>query len=358
MGGAPRRSMSAPQRPVSLRDVASATGLSRTAVSLALRNDPQISAPTRARVKAAATRLGYARNPVVGALMARMRAGPKNRCRLLIGLVNGHRQKDAFTTHPTIPRYVEGIERRARTLGYGLDRFWLHEPNLGSDRWCSMLASRGVQGLILVGIMGDNRIPAAFTPVLERFPSVVTGVRTISPVLPFASVDHYILSVRAMDEALALGYRRPALVLDQVIDDLVEGRFSAGFRQGQKKLPKTRRIPPFFEVAAARADRSAFFAWMKRYRPDCLFTLYHEVGRWVAERGLVVPHDIALVQLERRPSHPDWAGMNQHNDIAGEAALDMVVSMIHSGEPALPTYPRSTLIGPTWHPGPTAPGCR
>jgi LacI family transcriptional regulator len=45
--------------------------------------------------------------------------------------------------------------------------------------------------------------------------------------------------------------------------------------------------------------------------------------------------------------------MDQHNSIVGEAAVDMLVSMLHSGEPCPPPFPRATLIGGTWVDGKT-----
>jgi LacI family transcriptional regulator len=69
--------------------------------------------------------------------------------------------------------------------------------------------------------------------------------------------------------------------------------------------------------------------------------------------GLRVPDDVGLVQLEWRENRPEWAGMNQHNDITGAVAVDMLTTMIHNGERGVPPFPRATLIGPTWVEGRT-----
>ena len=92
---------------------------------------------------------------------------------------------------------------------------------------------------------------------------------------------------------------------------------------------------------------------LDRFCPDVVFTLYHVVQRWLEERGLRVPADLGLVQLERRRDHHDWAGMEQHNDRTGEAAVDMVISFLHNNEIGVPEYPRATLIGASWVPGHT-----
>jgi len=89
---------------------------------------------------------------------------------------------------------------------------------------------------VLVGLMDTNHLPAHLQRVWERLPRVITGVRTRDPALSYSCVDHYNLALIAFERALALGYRRPGLVLDDVIDALVERRFSAGYVTGQRAL--------------------------------------------------------------------------------------------------------------------------
>jgi LacI family transcriptional regulator len=113
------------------------------------------------------------------------------------------------------------------------------------------------------------------------------------------------------------------------------------------------RIPGFHTVEAARADQTMFASWLRTHKPDVLFTLYNFVRPWVEALGLQVPRDIGVIQLELRRGTEDWAGMDQHNDLTGEAAIDMLVGMLHNNEIGTPAYPRATLISGTWVPGKT-----
>jgi LacI family transcriptional regulator len=45
--------------------------------------------------------------------------------------------------------------------------------------------------------------------------------------------------------------------------------------------------------------------------------------------------------------------MDQRNDLVGEAAIDMLISMIHHHEAGAPKYPRATMIGCSWIDGST-----
>ena len=57
-----------PRRPLTLRDVSEASGVSEMTVSRVLRNKGDVSAATRARVQDAAKRLGYVPNKIAGSL--------------------------------------------------------------------------------------------------------------------------------------------------------------------------------------------------------------------------------------------------------------------------------------------------
>ncbi|SHI98362.1 LacI family DNA-binding transcriptional regulator [Wenxinia saemankumensis] len=57
-----------PRRPLTLRDVSEASGVSEMTVSRVLRDKGDVSEATRARVKAAAKRLGYVPNRIAGSL--------------------------------------------------------------------------------------------------------------------------------------------------------------------------------------------------------------------------------------------------------------------------------------------------
>ena len=40
--------------------------------------------------------------------------------------------------------------------------------------------------------------------------------------------------------------------------------------------------------------------------------------------------------------------MDQHNNLTGEAVVDMVINQIHNNERGIPEFPLSTLVGSSW----------
>jgi LacI family transcriptional regulator len=334
---------------LSMARVAEAAGVSKNTVSLALRNSPRISAETRLRVERAAARLGYQRNAAVSCLMAEMRRSGSGGFSATLALLNANEDREAFRVHPTVPRYVAGARRRAAELGYGCDEFWLHDPEVSGKRLASILRARGIRGALVVGLLSSNRLPERMRVLWDEIPAVVTGVRPRGPGLSFAGADQFSLALRAYEEAWALGYRRPGLVLDPVIDALIDGRFTAGYLIGERRWRgDSDPIPPFHRIVEARQDRRCFQEWLEATRPDVVFTLYHEVERWVSELGLRVPADLGLIQYEWREQRGYWAGMDQRNDLVGEAAVDLLVSMIHHGQEGIPDRVIATQVTSEW----------
>lgn len=333
---------------VTLKAIAERLGYSKNTISLALRNNPQIPEKTRNKIKKTAEEMGYQSNAVVSHLMAQLRASQTPRFQAKLALINAHVDRDALRSHPTIPNYVDGCERRAKQRGYSFDRFWLHDPDLTPDGFLRILKTRNIQGLVIVGLMSTNQLPKPFTKVWKEFPVAITGVQTRNPTLSFCCVDHYDLARRAVNRGIGMGYKRPGLVLDKVIDQLVEERFSAGFKSGQQNLGNDLAIEPFMNWGNHEEDKAAFKDWYEKYNPDIIYILYNTIVDWLEEMGVRIPEDVGVAQLEWRESRPNIAGMDQHNNQTGEAVVDMVINQIHNNERGIPKFPLSTLVGSSW----------
>ncbi len=89
---------------VRLKDIAATAGVSIMTVSKALRDEPDISAATKARIRQLAQQMGYV--PDSGA------KGLRNRTTKLFGLVI------STSTNPLFARVLMAIDERAYELGY------------------------------------------------------------------------------------------------------------------------------------------------------------------------------------------------------------------------------------------------
>lgn len=48
-----------------------------------------------------------------------------------------------------------------------------------------------------------------------------------------------------------------------------------------------------------------------------------------------MPDDVLMIQYEWRTGGPQCSGMNQHNELTGQAAVDMLIGMLHRREKGL-----------------------
>lgn len=70
----------------SLGLIAAEAGVSRAAVSMALRNHPRIPQPTRERIQSIANKLGWKPNPLLAEAMNAIRAGQPSEGRVTLGV--------------------------------------------------------------------------------------------------------------------------------------------------------------------------------------------------------------------------------------------------------------------------------
>src|SRR6187455_957600 len=108
-----------------LREIARRAGVSHTAVSLALRNDPVLPARTRTRLRRLADAMGYRPNVLVAALMTQVRARHAHRAAEVIGFLTGGPQPDDWRNHSAAVGFYDGARRRAEELAMRLEPFWL-----------------------------------------------------------------------------------------------------------------------------------------------------------------------------------------------------------------------------------------
>jgi DNA-binding LacI/PurR family transcriptional regulator len=333
-----------------MQDIARAAGVGKATVSLALRNDPRLRPETRDRIQRIAAELGYRANPTIAKLMVQLRASRSPRFRATLAFLNASREPALVQLVYTFQRWIQGCVERGESLGYLFDNFWIHDPAIKPGRLHTILGSRGIQGLIVFGLTDQPEVPEEFDPLWEDFPAVVMGTRPSRPSLHFCSNDQYSTTVSCFRKLQERGYRRLGMVIETQVDELVEKRFSAGFRVMQDKLAPQDRLPihPF-----VRSKPAAFLEWYKTHKPDVIVTLHEELLEWLGNAGVDVPDSVGLVHLDLEPRLSGWAGMNQNNEMVGAAGLDLLSGLIQRNEKGIPDHPKCIMIESEWQDGAT-----
>ncbi len=339
--------------PATLQDVADRAGVHRSTVALALRDHPRIPEATRVRIKAVADQLGYRVNPFVAALMQSRRVGRTVKHATLAFVTNYPTRYGWRPQHHNRPDFFPGAVARAKEFGYNLEPFWLAEPGMTPERFCDILVTRNVHGLI-VGRMppGQNTLKLAW----ERFSCVALGMTLRSPQLHHVTENHFDTVAQAMEQCLSRGYRRIGFVFSEGNDSpRVGDRWIGAYLRHQLNLRHVDRLPL---CPGAPADAATFGQWFDRHRPDALLVTHAPpLLAWLKERGLAVPRDLGLVELEDRPGG-GMAGVFYDPAKVGALAVEMLVGLMHRNERGVPANPHEVLLVGQWRDGSSLPKLR
>ena len=338
--------MSAPN----MTAIAREAGVGKATVSLALRNDPRLKPETRQRIQAIADRMGYRANAVVSNLMAQLRASRNPKYQSTIGILNASHARDSLQKNNTFRAWTSGLREHCAELGYGTDDFWLYEPGVGPERLRQILLARNIRGVVIAAVLDQRQLPPEFDILWEDLACVVVGIRPERPALHFACNDQFSTAMHTAWELEQLGYRRPGLVIDPLIEENIDHRFQAGFYAG-KSVEELKNAIPLLDFHPAGQAR--FANWIQKFNPDVIVCTHPEVRDWLAGLGRQCPRDIGLVHLDLTPELHGWSGMHQNNETVGAFAADLVIGQLHRNETGIPDRPKCMMIESQWIPGST-----
>lgn len=346
--------MDTPAR-TSLRQIAGETGVTRMAVSLALRGKAGVSAATRRKVLAAAKRLGYEPDPEVAKLLAHIRRKAPVETKACLALLTSGPTPEAWKKFTTERKYVEGARARAGEYGYRVDEFWMNQPGMTMARLGNIIWSRGIEGVIIAPLQekisgsGSRSIKLDFS----RFSSVEISETVEWPDLDRSNHDQYTSMLKVLGELAGLNYQAVGLVLEDALDLRVNGKWSAAYLYYRQRHG-TRTMPPPLIMAAP--SQKSFDNWFDRHRPDAIVSVDRFGLRFIESRGLRIPKDIGYASLDLdgdSAEYPGMSGIDQNSSMVGAAAVDMLVGAIQRGQRGVPKQPLRTEIEGTWVSGKT-----
>ncbi len=323
-----------------LRMIAEHVGVTPATVSMALRNDPQISVSRRDEIQRAAAKLGYRPNALVSTLMSHIRqARPAPRHTGLLYLLTGATGTPGFPGS-TPDLCFRGAREQAARRGFSLDVFWLREPGLNETRIDKILRARGVPGVI-VGPREDA-LPLPELP-WGRLAAVMVSQSFALPQLDHVSADFYAAVCLAM-ERLKSERTNPTtrLILPETHDRNVRHLWTAGYLR--ERLGHRRFHPPLIVSSA-----QPVVDWVAAH-PGCTVLGTNLVMEWLQQAGLQTGRDYRFISLNVE-HRPELTGIREPSLEVGAEAADLVISRVYLNQTGLPEKPRTTLIEPAWQDG-------
>ncbi|EIP98280.1 transcriptional regulator [Opitutaceae bacterium TAV1] len=324
-----------------LRALATLAGVSRTTVSLALRNKPSLPVATRERIQALARKHGYQPDPDVGKLMEKIRERKHNRQPDVIAYLTAYPERATWREHPTLLHYFEGASARARECGYQMEEFWLAEPGMTARRMSEILRNRGIDGVIVAPMPTPDAALTEFR--WDYFSTVSLGYSLVSPTL-CRSCNHQFHAMQLlMRELHLLGYRDIGLAMREDHDTRVNHNWQGGYFVGRNLIPEHRDIPLLLTPQWSRDD---FARWLDRHRPEAVVTTGSEVREWLRDLGIHTPRELGFAHGNLGPEmlREKVTGIDQHSAQVGASAVDLLLSLMRVNERGVPEIPRLHMV--------------
>jgi DNA-binding LacI/PurR family transcriptional regulator len=314
---------------VRLKDIAQYAGVSVMTVSKALRNEPDVSAATKARIKQLAQQMGYVPDSTA--------QGLRTRTTKLFGLVI------PSITNPIYARIVFAIEERAHELGYDILLAHTHNVPAREETCIRRLMSRRVDGFFISPVYrfeADARIYQELA--VRKTPTVLLG----SPApfcksFPSVEIEELTASESATQHLLKLGHKRIAYFTGPQSSPWAHERFE-GYRHALRDAGLDVDDRLVFQAGSTIEDGTK--AGLQMLNESCNATAVQAVNDLVAigcaealmSQGLRIPEDISLVGfgnvLTAEYYRVPLTTIRQPKFRLAMAAMDMMASLLR-GQP-------------------------
>lgn len=340
---------------LSIRDLAARLGISRSAVSMALRNHPRVSAATRQRVQAEAERLGYRPNAMVTALMAQIRTRRVKRSGEVIAFCTAYENKDEWRKRTPFLGTFEGAHTQAGQLGYRLEHYWLGPSGSDSLRIARILRARAVRGVIIAPV------PLDIGPLQldwERQLTVAIGYSFAQQTLHRVNHNQFNIILSCYQNLRRLGHRRIGLAIPKESDDRVHHFWMAGFYTSQQIYGGKALPTLWLDDWHDRPDQQKRFQqWYREYKPDAVLGILPDNPlHWMRGMGMRTIERTSYASLDLdRTQVGQVAGVLQNVESVGAAAVDLIASGLNRNEHGIPAAPKLLLMDSSWCDGATAP---
>ncbi len=310
---------------VRLKDIAQIIGVSVMTVSKALRDEPDVSAATKAKIKKLALDMGYVPDSSA--------QGLRTKTTKLLGLVI------PATTNPIYARIVLAIEERAQELGY--DILLAQTQNLAEreDACLRRLLARRVDGLFITPVYRFEAEARIYQEIIARkIPTVLLG----SPApfcksFPAIEIEDLVASYNLTKHLLALGHKKIAYFTGPPAAPWAHERFE-GFRRALREAGLTVDDKLVFQAGSTIEDgaKAALQMLNENSQPTAIQCVSDLIAIGCAEtllqQGLKIPGDISLTGygniLAAEFYRVPLTTISQPKHRLGVAAMDALMRLI------------------------------
>jgi len=332
---------------LTVRKLAEIAGVSRTTVSMALRNHPRLSEATRLRILKLAEEHGYTPDPLSSTLMNHLRTARKNRSVEKLAYLTWWGSAEEWRKSPNDINWYTGVQTRAEALGYELEHIWAREPGMTAARLSRILYTRAIRGVIIAPLL---RARGHLSLNWQHLAAATISFTVVKPDIHRTAHHHHNGIVLALRRLKHLGYKRVGLAnrVDQI--ERVNHGWLAGYLVYNHGLPAKNRIPPLLQ---REWDEKKFAEWIERHKIQAVVSNTQEPLYSLRTLGYRVPEDVAYASLDLLRSEDPWAGIDQQPRMIASSAVDLVAAQLQRNEYGLPSCAKTVYLEGAWRDGPT-----
>jgi LacI family transcriptional regulator len=310
---------------VRLKDIARHAQVSIMTVSKALRDEPDVSVATKARIKALASQMGYVPDSSA--------QGLRTRTTKLFGLII------PSSTNPIFARTMVAIEDRAHELGY--DILLAHSLNKPErEELClRRFLSRRVDGLFISPVYRFEAEARIYQEILVRqTPTVLLGPpAAFCKSFASAEIEELMASYNATQHLLRLGHKRIAYFTGPLTAPWAHERFE-GYRRALREANLEVDDKLVFQAGSTLEDGTN--AALQMLNEGCQVTAVQAVNDLVAigcanaliSQGLKIPDDVSIVGFGNILTAEHFCvpltTIRQPKHRLGLAAMEIMMSLI------------------------------
>lgn len=338
---------------VTLKTVAEAANVSKTTVSLALRNHPKISKATCERVQKIAEELDYSPDPLATSLGRRKNV---DSLQSNIACIVGH--KDRHPLGPHHPAYLSmfaGAKERAAQMGFQLNDFWRYDPQKSEKQIEKILQTRGINGIILLAL-SRNEINLDW----NHYATAYLGF--FSYPMEFSSVNasRDLITRMALRNVIAQGYKRIGIAINENIGG-PESEIISSYLHCRYSNPQLTLLDPFlFTGGPNETESKRFLDWYHSNKPEVIITRQasarnHPVKTWLEDAQVKIPGELSLADLNVTEPNSTLTGVIPPYEKIGAATIDIVNAQLYRNELGFIDNPQYITSYPDWNEGNTLP---
>jgi len=333
------------RKKASMRDIADRLSVSPAAVSMALRDSPNISLDLRNKVKQLATELGYVVDPGLREAMRRVRSSDKGPNLALICLLPGN---DRIQNWGGQYAQILGMRERVIELGYHLDEQYYTEGSLHPDRLHSVLRARGIRGVAFMVVPGADPSPLGKIDWSE-FSCLSFGYDLKEPAVDRVCNSFQTGIRMAVEAGISDGRKRIALLLEECNETSNQFRTETAFH-GCMRWYKDLAFEVFLIKAMFKEGIDELRAQLKAFSPDLVISNYPEFGeKLIRESGRTMPEDTAIISIHYLREYQNiYTCLDFGLREQGAEVADLLLGQLYLNKYGLPSRQRTIQIEPSW----------